>query len=319
MTSKRSQSHSSPKLLRHTARYGLASLLLGGTVVGTGCLDRPIEPSTPTTTNVVVQKQANNAITGIDLLLMIDNSSSMADKQAILAAAVPQLLGQLVAPNCVDAIGNPATPACGSNSWALATLVRQRGLDIRLRFNPVNNIHIGIVTSSLGDHGANSLCTPGAPTQYTDANGNAIPQPPDVNDEGHLIGTLARAQTAPTDILTDPQSQYATLPTDSSSNLYGFLAWGNSTLPTDVSQQDLTDANKIFIGHGERNARNRLRLRIAAGRLVPLLDRSCAAHFPISCLRIPIPIKPTVSAATTRSCSSARRFCGPILSWRLSC
>ncbi len=128
MTSKRSQSHSSPKLLRHTARYGLASLLLGGTVVGTGCLDRPIEQSTPTTTNVVVQKQANSAITGIDLLLMIDNSSSMADKQATLAAAVPQLLGELVAPNCVDASGNSATPAVAATLGS-SDPCRQQGLE----------------------------------------------------------------------------------------------------------------------------------------------------------------------------------------------
>ena len=51
------------------------------------------------------QRQVNNTIPGIDLLLMIDNSSSMGDKQATLAAAVPQLLGQLVQPNCVDANG----------------------------------------------------------------------------------------------------------------------------------------------------------------------------------------------------------------------
>src|SRR3970040_1536768 len=49
-------------------------------------------------------------ITGIDLLLMIDNSASMADKQATLADAVPQLLGQLVQPNCVDAAGNSLNP-----------------------------------------------------------------------------------------------------------------------------------------------------------------------------------------------------------------
>ena len=36
------------------------------------------------------QRQVNNAVTGIDLLLMIDNSSSMADKQATLADAMPQ-------------------------------------------------------------------------------------------------------------------------------------------------------------------------------------------------------------------------------------
>src|ERR1039458_7373226 len=76
-------------------------------VLTLGCLERPIAESKPVTTNVVVQKQANNAITGIDLLLMIDNSSSMADKQKVLAAAVPQLLKQLVAPQCVDAAGAP--------------------------------------------------------------------------------------------------------------------------------------------------------------------------------------------------------------------
>ena len=176
MTSKRSLTAPSKTSLALGARYGIASLLLAGTIVGTGCLDRPIGTSKPVTTNVVVQRQINNAITGIDLLLMIDNSSSMADKQTTLAAAVPQLLGQLVAPNCVDAQGNytgataqlDVTPPCTSGTP---------------EFNPVNNIHIGIVTSSLGDHGANTLCTPGNPAGYSDANGQIL-QPPDVNDQG---------------------------------------------------------------------------------------------------------------------------------------
>ena len=182
---------------------------------------------------------SSGPVTAIDILYMIDNSSSMADKQQVLAASVPHLLAQLAQPNCVDSSGQilgvsqltSSGPTCASG---------------QLEFKAINNIHIGIVTSSLGDHGQGSTCTPGAPTQYTDANGNPIVQPPDMNDEGHLVGTLTRAQTPPTDILTDLQSQYATLPTDSSSNPYGFLAWGNSNLPTDVSQQDLTDANQIF-------------------------------------------------------------------------
>ena len=39
---------------------------------------------------------------GIDLLLSIDNSRSMADKQQILALAVPDLVKGLVNPGCVD-------------------------------------------------------------------------------------------------------------------------------------------------------------------------------------------------------------------------
>src|SRR5512144_1995052 len=42
----------------------------------------------------------------IDLLFMIDNSISMSDKQAILRAAVPDLVNRLVNPICVDAQGN---------------------------------------------------------------------------------------------------------------------------------------------------------------------------------------------------------------------
>ena len=236
------QSKYLPSLLKLSAHLTLKISLLTGTVLATGCLDHPVGESTPTTTNVVVQKQANNAITGIDLLLMIDNSSSMADKQTTLAAAVPRLLGQLVQPNCVDASGNSLNPPVP------ATLGVGCPTGSAPEFNPVNNIHVGIVTSSLGDHGANSLCSPGAPTNYTDDKGQPVLQPPDVNDMGHLVGTLARAQTAPTNVLADPQSQYATIPTDPSpGNPYGFLAWGNSDLPTDVGQQDLTDASKIFM------------------------------------------------------------------------
>ena len=175
-------------------------------------------------------------MTGIDLLLMIDNSPSMADKQATLAAAVPQLLTQLVAPNCVDANGNSANPAVRAQLGA-ANPCAIAGTGFSPEFNPVNNIHIGIVTSSLGDHGANTLCTPGNPSGYQDASGASIPQPADVNDQGHLVGTLAR--WAPT--AADNGTTYATIDPN-----YGFLAWGNSSLPTDVSQTDLGAAETIF-------------------------------------------------------------------------
>ncbi|MCL2725845.1 MAG: hypothetical protein FWD69_15565, partial [Polyangiaceae bacterium] len=56
------------------------------------------EAGTATLMTTVSQQQVDK----VDLLFMIDNSSSMADKQAILSQAVPQLLNGLLQPACVD-------------------------------------------------------------------------------------------------------------------------------------------------------------------------------------------------------------------------
>src|SRR5262245_46222309 len=42
----------------------------------------------------------------MDLLLVVDNSLSMADKQALLSQAVPQLVRRLITPNCLDGNGS---------------------------------------------------------------------------------------------------------------------------------------------------------------------------------------------------------------------
>jgi hypothetical protein len=70
----------------------------------------------------VVDAFRQSAITKVDLLLTLDNSSSMADKQALLAEAVPLLVQRLItAGSAVD---------------------------------PVSDVHVGVITSSLGAHGA---------------------------------------------------------------------------------------------------------------------------------------------------------------------
>jgi hypothetical protein len=87
----------------------------------------------------------------LDLLFMIDNSASMGDKQALLAQAVPDLIERLVSPNCVDAMnvptGQKALPdgSCPPNSQA--------------EFPPVHDMHIGVVSSSLGSRGSDQ-CDP---------------------------------------------------------------------------------------------------------------------------------------------------------------
>ena len=47
----------------------------------------------PSTSNVFVDQVTQSRVEKVDVLFMIDNSPSMADKQEILKAAVPVLLG----------------------------------------------------------------------------------------------------------------------------------------------------------------------------------------------------------------------------------
>ncbi|HWA74589.1 MAG TPA: hypothetical protein VG937_19725 [Polyangiaceae bacterium] len=80
----------------------------------------------------------------LDILFMVDNSISMADKQFLLSAAMPQFLARLVTPTCVDANGKDnGTKADAGGTCAIGTP----------EFEPVHDIHIGVVTSSLGGHG----------------------------------------------------------------------------------------------------------------------------------------------------------------------
>jgi hypothetical protein len=124
-----------------------------------------------------IARVTTGGIDKIDLVLMIDNSRSMADKQLILGAAVPDLVRGLVNPRCVDAQGQPgpAQPAGPLESCAAGT---------KREFPPIVDIHVGVVTSSLGGHGAD-VCAgaemfscPGGATNTSN------------NDAGHLVSRL---------------------------------------------------------------------------------------------------------------------------------
>jgi hypothetical protein len=135
----------------------------------------------------------------IDLLFMIDNSISMSDKQSILRAAVPDLVSRLVNPICVDAGGTAYPPPPDGSSSCPAGQSRQ--------FRPVSDINIGIVSSSLGDVGANVACPGLGFLRYV----------PDQVDMAHLMGSLDRGRAM-------------------GANAQGFLEWrvGGSN-PTDPS------------------------------------------------------------------------------------
>jgi hypothetical protein len=130
----------------------------GEGVGGAGRLDTTAPPRTP-------QK--------VDLLFMVDNSISMADKQEVLAQAVPDLLARLAYPNCIGAAGEVRPSIDGECPSGF-----------QLQFAPVADLHVGFISSSLGDGGANVACALESGPRYV----------PDRIDMAHLVGSLERGQ-----------------------------------------------------------------------------------------------------------------------------
>ena len=110
--------------------------------------------------------------TKVDLLFMIDNSPSMGDKQNLLALAVPNMIARLVSPNCLDASGQPTGQQSDPNGLC--------PMGSKPEFRPVNDMHIGIVTSSLGSRGGD-VCPDTAMNPANPA------LPAHTNDNGELI------------------------------------------------------------------------------------------------------------------------------------
>jgi hypothetical protein len=150
---------------------GIGALLLTSVAaVGSGCLDRPVAPATPQVAARVLTDMKQNKISKIDLLFMIDNSSSMADKQAILSQAVPDLVKRLIEPKCVDKVTGMVVGDAVNNQCTTGVL----------DFEPIKDIHIGIISSSLGAHGASGVCDDASDVRDKRMN-------PHNNDRGHLI------------------------------------------------------------------------------------------------------------------------------------
>jgi len=84
----------------------------------------------------------------VDMLFVIDNSVSMADKQALLVQAVPKLIERLMTPGCIDLQDGERTPSDD----------RMCPLGSTLEIDPVDDLHIGVISSSLGGFGT-GMCT----------------------------------------------------------------------------------------------------------------------------------------------------------------
>jgi len=186
LKSKSSRSKHSAWTLLRAGLAGLA-VTVGGAALTAGCLDRPVAPAVPKTSNVYVDEIRQTSVDKIDLLFMIDNSISMADKQAILADAVPLLVQRLVTPicvracakadNCTDSQQKDGIPV-GGNADANGACPAGSAPE----FQPIKDIHVGVITSSLGSHGAagvKDVCTT-----------------PEDNDHAHLLGSLRMGLTS---------------------------------------------------------------------------------------------------------------------------
>ncbi len=148
--------------------------------------------------------------TRVDLVLAVDNSRSMADKQALLSRAVPDLVQGLVNPPCHDPTGaqQPTQPADPMEACP-------PGLE--RAFVPMQDIHFGVISSSIGGHGADSCKNVETPSFECQPNPNLTN-----NDKGHL---LDRAD----------QCSQSTVPTYAGKK---FLAWdpGQILMPPGESQ-----------------------------------------------------------------------------------
>jgi hypothetical protein len=149
--------------------------------------------------------QINTRTNKLDLLLMVDNSNSMAAKQAHLTDAIYYLIRRLTMPECVDATGKQL----GTFSDELG--VCEEGTP---EFPPVDDIHIGVISSSLGDHGSGDFCSP-------ESNDDARP----LDDRAMLLGSVRSG------IVADQP--------------YGFLTWdpgGGTTTPGVTDPATLAEA-----------------------------------------------------------------------------
>jgi hypothetical protein len=212
----------------------LGALTASALAVSAGCLDRPVAPATPKTNNVLTDRVEEKSVDKIDILIMIDNSASMADKQVILGRAIPDLVSRLVTPSCgtTDPATNKFTPDATnpnpvdpSKPLGLGDCAPGQARE----FTPINDIHVGVVSSSLGDHGADQC--------FISNKATGLGNNPTLNDQAHLLKRSPR--TSPTDYAF----MQAPVPTYGDE---GFLAWdptGTKNSPPGESNKETLSTN----------------------------------------------------------------------------
>jgi hypothetical protein len=144
----------------------------GGTTTGPSCTGAACSCGA----TAVIDRLTSPSVDKIDLVLVVDNSAYMAEKQQILALAVPELISGLTNPTCID----ETTDAPVSNQPADPLAACPVGS--RRAFTPVLDMHVGLLSSSLGTFGADG-CPNKPPASCGGATSNSISD----NDDGKLV------------------------------------------------------------------------------------------------------------------------------------
>ena len=118
--------------------------------LASGCLDRPVSYIEPSSFRISVRRLSVQKVEKVDLLIVVDNSLSMKDKQSELGRRIPELIEGLTKPS--------TDPETG-------------------RVSQVFDVHIGVISSSLGSYGT-GVCHPGW-------------RGPHANDRAHLLPRAA--------------------------------------------------------------------------------------------------------------------------------
>src|SRR5579871_1912720 len=182
----------------------------------------------PTSASFFVDLLTTQTLQKADLLFMIDNSISMADKQAVLRDAVPDLVQRLVNPNCVDpGTGVAGAPAADPHQECSGNLIRE--------FAPLRDIHVGIVTSSIGSHGS-PLCESRGLGDAAATN-DADPILQQQNDHGYLIGKRSRYTNPPGGFPADGE---------------GFLDWNPDNNAGETVEAFTTTFQQMTVAVGEQ-------------------------------------------------------------------
>jgi len=152
----------------------------------------------------------------VDIVVSVDNSRSMADKQTVLALALSDLVQSLTNPLCIDGQGTAAAqqPASSLDACPAGTT---------REFAPILDIHVGIISSSLGGHGSDSCST----AEMFSCNGS--PNPTN-DDHGHL---LARSDACGPGTVPTYESQ-------------GFLAWDPTAKLLPPGSADANELTSTF-------------------------------------------------------------------------
>src|SRR5581483_1610396 len=108
----------------------------------------------------------------VDIVFVIDNSASMGTKQDLLRRGISDFLDRIIFPPCITDDGKTEIPRVNKDC----------PVGYKDKYIPVSDVHVGILTSSLGG-GGGDVCNPD--------DTNPIPQLKAFNrhndDRGHLI------------------------------------------------------------------------------------------------------------------------------------